>query len=252
MSLPDQLLLSDLLSHTVRCDLGLDHGPGVMAWMHPPVHRLLGWVSRPSALRMSRDVWRLNQCCGFTDQQVFVRGEPAVTDQATLERLPTLLDAALLDRNAERIGSVVDLDFGPADGVILHYLIARSDPRLPGSSRWRLAPDRILDQQPGQIQTGLMGLDDLPMARASVRQDLLQRTQRWRDQLRTMGDRAGDRLEGWLEDSPMDDLRPETIRSSPGNAEPEAASQAEAEVWDDDSWEETRSPRRRQDEDPWV
>ena len=223
-----------------------------MAWMHPPVHRLLGWVSRPSALRMSRDVWRLNQCCGFTDQQVFVRGEPAVTDQATLERLPTLLDAALLDRNAERIGSVVDLDFRPADGVILHYLIARSDPRLPGSSRWRLAPDRILDQQPGQIQTGLMGLDDLPMARASVRQDLLQRTQRWRDQLRTMGDRAGDRLEGWLEDSPMDDLRPETIRSSPGNAEPEAASQVEAEVWDDDSWEETRSPRRRQDEDPWV
>ena len=223
-----------------------------MAWMHPPVHRLLGWVSRPSALRMSRDVWRLNQCCGFTDQQVFVRGEPAVTDQATLERLPTLLDAALLDRNAERIGSVVDLDFRPADGVILHYLIARSDPRLPGSSRWRLAPDRILDQQPGQIQTGLMGLDDLPMARASVRQDLLQRTQRWRDQLRTMGDRAGDRLEGWLEDSPMDDLRPETIRSSPGNAEPEAAPQAEAEVWDDDSWEETRSPRRRQDEDPWV
>jgi hypothetical protein len=169
-----------------------------------------------------------------------------------LERLPTLLDAALLDRNAERIGSVVDLDFRPADGVILHYLIARSDPRLPGSSRWRLAPDRILDQQPGQIQTGLMGLDDLPMARASVRQDLLQRTQRWRDQLRTMGDRAGDRLEGWLEDSPMDDLRPEAIRSSPGNAEPEAASQAEAEVWDDDSWEETRSPRRRQDEDPWV
>ena len=252
MSLPDQLLLSDLLSHTVRCDLGLDHGPGVMAWMHPPVHRLLGWVSRPSALRMSRDVWRLNQCCGFTDQQVFVRGEPAVTDQVMLERLPTLLDAALLDRNAERIGSVVDLDFRPADGVILHYLIARSDPRLPGSSRWRLAPDRILDQQPGQIQTGLMGLDDLPMARASVRQDLLQRTQRWRDQLRTMGDRAGDRLEGWLEDSPMDDLRPETIRSSPGNAEPEAASQAEAEVWDDDSWEETRSPRRRQDEDPWV
>ena len=177
-----------------------------MAWMHPPVHRLLGWVSRPSALRMSRDVWRLNQCCGLSDQQVFVRGEPAVTDQVTLERLPTLMDAALLDRDGERIGSVVDLDFRPADGAILHYLIARSDPRLPGSSRWRLAPDRILDQQPGQIQTGLMGLDDLPMARASVRHDLLQRTQHWRDQLRSMGDRASDRLEGWLDDSPIDEL----------------------------------------------
>ena len=221
-----------------------------MAWMHPPVHRLLGWVSRPSALRMSRDVWRLNQCCGLSDQQVFVRGEPAVTDQVTLERLPTLMDAALLDRDGERIGSVVDLDFRPADGAILHYLIARSDPRLPGSSRWRLAPDRILDQQPGQIQTGLMGLDDLPMARASVRQDLLQRTQHWRDQLRSMGDRAGDRLEGWLDDSPIDELRSETRRSSLDDDEPEEVSGPEA--WDDESWEEIPSRRRREDEDPWV
>ncbi len=225
-----------------------------MAWMHPPVHRLLGWVSRPSALRMSRDVWRLNQCCGFTDQQVFVRGEPAVTDQVMLERLPTLIDAALLDRDGERIGNVVDLDFRPADGAILHYLIARSDPRLPGSSRWRLAPDRILDQQPGQIQTGLMGLDDLPMARASVRQDLLQRTQHWRDQLRSMGDLASDRLEGWLEDAPIDDLREdfrsETMRPSPEIDEPESVSGPE--VWDDDSWEDTPSRRRSEDEDPWV
>jgi sporulation protein YlmC with PRC-barrel domain len=218
--------------------------------MHPPVHRLLGWVSRPSALRMSRDVWRLNQCCGLSDQQVFVRGEPAVTDQVTLERLPTLMDAALLDRDGERIGSVVDLDFRPADGAILHYLIARSDPRLPGSSRWRLAPDRILDQQPGQIQTGLMGLDDLPMARASVRQDLLQRTQHWRDQLRSMGDRAGDRLEGWLDDSPIDELRSETRRSLLDDEEPEDVSGPE--VWDDDSWDEPPSRRRREDEDPWV
>ena len=249
MSLPDQLLLSDLLSHTVRCDLGLDHGHGVMAWMHPPVHRLLGWVSRPSALRMSRDVWRLNQCCGFTDQQVFVRGEPAVTDQVTLERLPTLMDAVLLDRDGERIGSVVDLDFRPADGAILNYLIARSDPRLPGSSRWRLAPDRILDQQPGLIQTSLMGLDDLPMARASVRQDLLQRTQHWRDQLRSMGDRASDRLEGWLDDAPIDDLRSETMRSTPDDDEPDVVSGPE--VWDDESWKDTPS-RLREDEDPWV
>ena len=35
----------------------------------------------------------------------------------------------LLDRDGERLGSVVDLVFDPADGAILHYLIARSDPR---------------------------------------------------------------------------------------------------------------------------
>ena len=241
MTLPDQLLLSDLLNHTVRCDLGLDHGPGLMAWMHPPVHRLLGWVSRPSALRMSREVWRLDQCCGLTDQQVFVRGEPASTDLVILEQLPTLMDAALLDRYDERIGTVVDFVFEPATGAIRHYLIARSDPRLPGTSRWRLSPDRIQDQQAGAVSTALQTLDDLPLARSSVRQDLLQRTQRWRDQLRDMGDRAGDRLEGWLEeapwDEPVEERRVEVRRSG------------SKEVWDDDDWPDR--PRQR-DEDPWV
>ena len=241
MTLPDQLLLSDLLNHTVRCDLGLDHGPGLMAWMHPPVHRLLGWVSRPSALRMSREVWRLDQCCGLTDQQVFVRGEPASTDLVILEQLPTLMDAALLDRYNERIGTVVDFVFEPATGAIRHYLIARSDPRLPGTSRWRLSPDRIQDQQAGAVSTALQTLDDLPLARSSVRQDLLQRTQRWRDQLRDMGDRAGDRLEGWLEEAPWDE--PEEERRV------EVRRSGSKEVWDDDDWPDR--PRQR-DEDPWV
>ena len=241
MSLPDQLLLSDLLNHTVRCELGLDHGPGLMAWMHPPVHRLLGWVSRPSALRMSREVWRLDQCCGLTEQQVFVRGEPSSTDPVTLEQLPTLMDAALIDRHGERIGTLVDLVFEPTTGLIRHYLVSRSDPRLPGSSRWRLTPDRIQDQQAGEVRTALQTLDDLPLARSSVRQDLLHRTQRWRDQLRDMGDRAGDRLEGWLEEPPWD----EPVEEPPAERQQPRAQ----EVWDEGDWPDR--PRQR-DEDPWV
>ncbi len=254
MSLPDLLLLSDLLHHTVRCEFGLDHGPGVMAWMHPPVHRLLGWVSRPSALRMSREVWRLDQCCGLTDQQIYVRGEPALTDQVTLERLPTLIDADLLDRHGDKLGMLVDLVFEPTTGTIRHYLVSRSDPRLPGSSRWQLTPERIVDQQPGVVLTGLNQLDDLPVFRSSVRQDFLQRTQRWRDQLRQMGDRAGDRLEGWLEEPPWDDqpVQAKQELEAPDRVDP-------LEDWQDDEWSnppESQPSRERgtrsRGEDPWV
>ncbi|WP_392351240.1 RNA methyltransferase [Parasynechococcus sp.] len=259
MGSSDQLLLSDLLQHTVRCDLGLDHGPGVMAWMHPPVHRLLGWVSRPSALRMTREVWRLDQCCGFTDDQVFVRGEPAVTDPTTLDRLPTLLNAELLDRHGERLGAVADLVFDPTSGDIQHYLVSRSDPRLPGTSRWRLTPDRIVDQQPGVVSTGLDGLDDLPLSRSSVRQDLLQRTQRWRDQLRDIGDRAGDRLEGWLDEPPWDEPSEPSWQDSaepPPQRRPPAPSSDQVDPlddWDDQLWDEQQQRRSRsRDEDPWV
>ena len=248
MSLPNQLLLSDLLHHTVRCELGLDHGPGVMAWMHPPVHRLLGWVSRPSALRLAREVWRLDQCCGFTDQQVYVRGEPSLTDQATMDRLPTLVDADLLDRHGDRLASIVDLVFEPSTGAIGHYLVSRSDPRLPGTSRWRLTPERIVDQQPGMVSTALVSLEDLPLARSSVRQDLLQRTQRWRDQFRRMSDQAGDRLEGWLEEPSWNDRdRPSrSVDPVPDRDDP-------LENWDDAAWSSrTRRSAASQDEDPWV
>jgi len=209
VSLPEQLLLSDLLRRRVRCDQGIDHGAGTAAWMHPPVHRLLGWVSRPSSFGSRREVWRLNQLRGLGELEALVKGDPATTDQDTIERLPTLLQAALLGHRDQTLGTVVDAAVDLATGAIRHYLISRSDPRLPGSSRWRLSPERINDQGPGQVFTALQELDDLPLARASVRQELLRRSRRWRDQVQDLGGRVEQRVEGWLEDPPW----PEPERS---------------------------------------
>ena len=259
MNLPEQVLLSDLLRHHVRCDQGLDHGLGVMAWMHPPVHRLLGWISRPSSLRMSRDVWRLDQWCGITDQEVFVKGEAAVSDQVTLERLPTLLEADLLDWQGARLAQVADFAFVPTSGEILHYLVSRSDPRLPGTSRWRLTPDRILDQQPGIIVSGLRGLNDLPLARSSLRQDLWRRSRQWRDQFQQMGDQASDRLEGWLEEPPWE-ASPRSSSERSGSVDIDAFDHWD-EDWNQSSEDQNVSdqwPQRRNrdapssDKDPWV
>lgn len=227
-----------------------------MAWMHPPVHRLLGWVSRPSALRSSRDVWRLDQCRGVDDQQVFVKGLPAETDQTTLDRLPTLLEADLLDRDGQRMGQVADLAFVPMTGEILYYLVARSDPRLPGSSRWRLSPDRIVDQQPGRVFTALQDLDDLPQARASVRQDLVRRSRHWREQLQQLGDRAGERLEGWLEEPPWEEPTRRDARNDEWSEARSSPSDAR-EAWDDENWSDSGESRRDRsrpdhDEDPWI
>lgn len=264
MALPEQLLLSDLLRRRVRCDQGLDHGPGQMAWMHPPVHRLLGWVSKPSALQQRRLVWRLDQLRGISEQEVFVKGEPAVSDAATVQRLPTLFDAQLLGAQGQPLGKVADAAIDLRSGRINHYLVARSDPRLPGTSRWRLSPDRIVDQQSGRVFTALKDLDDLPLARASLRQDLLRRSRRWRDQmeqetsrLRDRFQEAGgvleDRLEGWLEEPPWDAQGQQRPRSPEPEIDP-------LEDWPEDPpprQPPSRSPRRPppQDmdvDDPWV
>jgi len=237
VALPEQLLLSDLLRLRVRCDQGLDHGPGVLGWMHPPVHRLLGWASRPSAFRAQRAVWRLNQLRGISDSEAFVKGQPAAADAGVLEQLPTLIQATLLGAEGRPLGRVADAAVQLGSGRILHYLIARSDPRLPGSSRWRLTPDRIVDQRSGAVITSLETLDDLPLARASVRQELLRRSRRWREQMseetsrlreqfEEAGGRLEERVEGWLEEPPWEELRERGPRPP---AEP-----AEAGRWNED------------------
>ena len=255
MSLPEQLLLSDILRRRVRCDQGLDHGAGVAAWMHPPVHRLLGWISKPSALGDRRLAWRLNQLRGLSELELFVRGEAAVTDLPTVDRLPTLIDAAVLGSDDEPIGQVADAAIDLSSGRILHYLISRSDPRLPGTSRWRLQPDRIVDQQPGRVITGVRSLDDLPLAKASVRQQFLRRSRRWRDQVQEettrlrdqfqqAGDRFEERLEGWLDEPPWDEPNP-----------PRSAGSEAWDHWDADDHERVDArerQRQREEEDPWI
>ena len=248
-------MLSDVLRRRVPSANGEDQGAGVAAWMHPPVHRVLGWVTKPAAFGSDRLVWRLNQLRGFAELEALVQGDPSPTDQATVERLPTLIDAALLDRQQQPIGIVADAAIEFKTGRILHYLVSRSDPRLPGSSRWRLSPDRIVDQQPAQVFTALQGLDDLPLAKASVRQEFLRRSRRWRDQVQgetarlrdqfhQVGDRFEERVEGWLEEPPWE------------------GDPRDRESWEQDQERPARStPRQKErgdyepmdsDLDPWI
>lgn len=222
MPLPRQILISELLRSRLRDELGQDLGVGHQVWMHPPCHRLLGWSSRPSAFGPRRSVWRLDQLVDWLEGQVEVEGEPADTEQPTLDLLPTLMEATLLGQQQQPLGRLVDAVVDVQSGRINHYLVARSDPRLPGSSRWRLEPDRLIDQQPGQVQAALQELDDLPLDRASIRQQMLRRSRQIRDQvpdsfddlegrLRSFGQRlwdgGEDLVERWRDEEPPVDER---------------------------------------------
>jgi len=259
LKLPDQYLLSDLLKHRVRCDQGLDHGSGLIGWMHPPVHRLLGWFSKPSNIELSRHVWKLDQLKGIGSQELYVKGEPSISEQVTIDRIPTLLNSNILNLEGEILGSIVDLAFEPKTGKIFYYLVSRSDPRIPGTSRWRLMIDRIIDQQPGIVSINLNSLDDLPISRSSIKQDILRRSRNWREQFQEFSDLASNRLEGWLEEPPWDEIANRSSSSKPHGA---------SQVWEDDfendeardqleSNQEFRYSRRpikslEDDDDPWI
>ncbi|KGG14495.1 RNA metabolism-related protein [Prochlorococcus sp. MIT 0602] len=178
--------------------------------MYPPVHRLLGWASRPSKISLKRSVWRLDQIKSIRHEEVIVKGDPADSDQATINRFPTLLEASLLNKNGEKIANIADLIFDTKTGNILYYLVSRTNPKIPGTSRWRFDLDCILDQEPGCVTSSIYNLEDLPLVKSSLRQDFLKQSKKIRENFVEISNLANEKLEGWL-DEPLVDNSQRTI-----------------------------------------
>ena len=200
MKLPKEILLSELLNYSVKGNLALNYGNGENVWMHPPVHRILGWYSRPSNFDLKRNVWRLNQISQIIDNEIYVKGEPAISDLATLNRFPTLIEANLININGSKIGFIADFLFEIKTGKIKYYLVSRSNPKIPGSSRWKLNIDNINDQQPGLVFCESNSLDDLTLIKSSIKNEFFQKGKKIFDRFDDMKNIASYRLEEWLED----------------------------------------------------
>jgi len=200
LKLPKEILYSELLNYNVKGNKILNYGNGENVWMHPPVHRILGWYSRPSNFDLKRNVWRLNQITQIIDNEIYVKGDPAISDLATLNRFPTLIEANLINVNGSKIGVIADFLFEIKTGKIKFYLVSRSNPKIPGSSRWKLNIENINDQQPGLVFCKSNSLDDLSLIKSSIKNEFMQKGKKIIDRFDDMKNIASNRLEEWLED----------------------------------------------------
>ena len=180
--------------------MALNYGNGENVWMHPPVHRILGWYSRPSNFDLKRNVWRLNQINQIIDNEIYVIGDPAISDLATLNRFPTLIEANLINVKGSKIGVIADFLFEMKTGKIKYYLVSRSNPNIPGSSRWKLNIENINDQQPGLVFCEINSLDDLPLIKSSLKNEFFQKGKKIIEKFDDMKNIASNKLEDWLEE----------------------------------------------------
>ena len=260
MAVPKKLLLSDLLKHNVRCESGIDHGPVISPWMHPPVHRILGLITRPSNLRLEREVWRLDQLKGINQQEVYVKGPCSVSDEQTLDRFPTLMNANVFNRSGQKIGLIADFLFEPNKGNIQYYLVSRSNPLIPGTSRWRLSIAQITDKQPGSISCDIDTFEDLPIQKASLKEEFLSKSRKWKTQFQDLTYNASDKLEGWIDDQ-ISESDNDSAEDSYEILNEDASSDDWIDNLDIDSSEEfnrmnkrkkNRNSTNERDLDPWI
>ena len=85
-------------------------------------------------------------------------------------------------------------------GKIKYYLVSRSNPKIPGSSRWKLNIENISDQQPGLVFCESNSLDDLSLIKSSIKNEFLQKGRKIFDRFDDMKNIASNRLEDWLEE----------------------------------------------------
>ena len=158
------------------------------------------WYTRPSNFDLKRNVWRLNQITQIIDNDIYVKDDPAISDLATLNRFPTLIDANLINVNGSKIGVIADFLFEMKTGKIKYYLVSRSNPKIPGSSRWKLTIENINDQQPGLVFCESNSLDDLSLIKSSIKNEFMQKGKKIFDRFDDMKNIASNRLEEWLEE----------------------------------------------------
>jgi len=214
--------------------MSLNYGNGENVWMHPPVHRILGWYSRPSNFDLKRNVWRLTQITQIIDHEIYVKGDPAISDLATLNRIPTLIEANLINLNGSKIGFIADFLFDTKTGKIKYYLVYRSNPKIPGSSRWKLNIENINDQQPGLVFCENTSLNDLSLIKSSLKNEFLQKGKKIFDRFDDMKNIASNKLEDWLEED--EDINQKLDIEQNSFYNDERISRSFNEKKDDDPW----------------
>ena len=214
--------------------MAFNYGNGENVWMHPPVHRILGWYSRPSNFNLKRNLWRLNQISQIIDNAIYVKGEPAISDLATLNRFPTLIEANLINIDGLKIGVIADFLFEIKTGQIKYYLVSRSNPKIPGSSRWQLNIENINDQQPGLVFCKFNSLDDLFLIKSSFKNEFLQKGKKIFNRFDDMKNIAANRLEDWLDED--EDINQNLDFKQKSFYNEEITSRSFSEKKEDDPW----------------
>ena len=178
---------------------------------------------------------KLNQISQIIYNDIFVKGDPAISDLATLNRFPNLIDASLVNAEGSKIGVIADFLFEMKTGNIKFYLVSRSNPRIPGSSRWKLKIENIVDQQPGLVFCSCDSLEDLPLIKSSIKYQFLTKGKKIIDRFDDMKKTATIRLEDWLEEDEDIHQKSEFDQNIFYNEE-----------------EKARFLRNKREDDPWI
>ena len=122
-SQPATIRHSDLLHRLVLDRTTTEElGRVEVVWMHPPVHRVLGFICKSNLLGGKRFAFNLKQLQRLGTNSIIVSSQPVETNATEVGHLESLIGLELWTEAGTQLGRITDCLFNLHSGVILAYL----------------------------------------------------------------------------------------------------------------------------------
>lgn len=201
----EELRVSDLLNRQVLDRQTTDeHGRIDRVWMHPPAHRVLGFLCRQGLIRGEFSAFRLDQLHALGDDSVVLEAAPQPANPEKIDRLESLLQHEVWTDAGLHLGKIVDCCFDRQTGYIRSYLVSPHGWRGVAGMLWDLDPTLVLSYGQERVLVAELDPETLPVydlglvesvagAEPDYRQllgDLRQRARHWKQELKLQVSKA--------------------------------------------------------------
>lgn len=113
-------------------------------WMHPPVHRVLGFICKSGFMGTKKMAFNLAQIKTFGANSILVGSQPVETDAEKVRQLESLIHCEVWSDAGEKIGRIVDCLFNLQTGTITDYLFVTDNWGAIAGTIYLLPPSKIL------------------------------------------------------------------------------------------------------------
>ena len=179
-------------------------------WMHPPAHRVLGFICKAGLLGNQKSAFNLSQISALGESGILTQGSPDATTAERVRQLESLISHEIWSEGGDRIGKIIDCLFELDSGRITHYLYVSSGwagmvgeiYQLPTSTILSFSKKRVLvsDAAAAQLSLYQAGLPQkLTNAKAALTQETTQEWQALTHRAADLSEQAKERLQSLTE-----------------------------------------------------
>jgi hypothetical protein len=169
---------------SVRTNPDASFGWVEMVWMHPEVHRILGFVCY-SEWQGKRFAFNLGQVFQIEGDTILVRSRPVEAKPEQIAVLETLIGHELWDDAGNRIGKIIDCQFSLQTGVIDYYLFRAEGWRGVTGTLYQLPPEKILGFSRQRVRVAKVPIDHWIIDQEGVEQKVTKTAQQIQSSLST-------------------------------------------------------------------